>query len=112
MNLFDQYYRALMEQFNSQDDEEICRSTTRTDRLGNKVSIPHGGTYKAGRNGRGVGVPRGSTSKEDAVGQLHILAPGQELKIGKDGKGQVTCQGKPPKKQPERKSVRKFSDLA
>lgn len=106
MTLFNQFYRALMEEFNSQDDEETCRSTVRTDRLGNRVSIPHSGTYKAGRNGRGVGVPRGSSSKQDAVGQLHILKPGQELKILKDGKGQVVCQGKPstPKKPSRREN--------
>ena len=97
MSKFLQLIELYMAQLNTEESEESCRSTVRTDRLGNKVKVPQGGTYKQGRNGRAVGVPRGSTSKEDTVGQLHILKPGQELKIGKDGKGQVTCQGKPPK---------------
>lgn len=112
MSKFLELIEHYMAQLDTEDSEEPCRASVRTDRLGNRVSIPHSGTYKAGRNGRGVGVPRGSTSKQDAVGQLHILKPGQELKIGNDGKGQVVCQGKIPKKKPERKSVRKFSDLA
>lgn len=112
MNEFDQYYRAMMAQFNAEDEEEPCLSTIRRDALRNKVKVPYGGTYKQGKNGRGIGIPRGSTSKEDRVGQLHVLKPGQKLVIGKDGKGQVTCQNKMPQKEETKKPMKKLSDLA
>lgn len=95
MNLFNEYYRELMRELEFDESEESCRSTFRTDRLGNRVEVPYGGTYKVGKNGRGVGIPRGYTSKESKVGQIHAIPPGQELKIGPDGTGKVQCPGKP-----------------
>lgn len=112
MTEFDQYYRAQMAQFNAEDEEEPCLSTIRRDALGNKVKVPYAGTYRQGKNGRGIGIPKGSTSKEDNVGQMHVLKPGQKLAIGKGGKGQVTCQNKMPQKQEAKKTVKKLSDLA
>ena len=112
MTEFVQYYRAMMAQFNAEEEEESCLSTIRRDALGNKVKVPYAGTYKQGKNGRGIGIPKGSTSKGDNVGQLHVLKPGQKLTIGKSGKGQVTCQNKTPQKQEGKKTVKKFSDLA
>src|SRR6478609_9455661 len=73
------------------EDEEPCRSTFRTDKLGNRVAIPFGGTYSVGKNGRGVGIPKGHTAREDNTGQMHDIPPGFVLKIGANGKGVVVC---------------------
>jgi len=42
-----------MAQLNTEESEESCRSTVRTDRLLNKVKVPHVGTYKQGRERAG-----------------------------------------------------------
>ena len=70
---------------------EECRSTFRTDKLGNRVEVPYGGTYAVGKNGRGKGIRKGNTAKEDATGQVHDLAPGEVLKVGTNGKGVAFC---------------------
>lgn len=103
---FLQMCEEYLSKLESEESEESCRSTIRTDVLRNKVKVPYGGTYKVGRNGKGVGIPRGSTSKQDAVGQMHVIPPGHELKIGPDGKGTVVCPGKPnPNKKPANRKL-------
>lgn len=73
--------------------EESCRSTFRTDKLGNRVEVPYAGTYAVGKNGRGKGIRKGNTAKEDATGQVHDLAPGEVLKVGSNGSGTAICPG-------------------
>jgi hypothetical protein len=75
------------------EDEEPCRGTIRTDKLGNRVAIPYGGTMQTGSNGRGVPIPKGFTATEDDVGQMHAIPPGKILKIGRNGHGVVICPG-------------------
>jgi hypothetical protein len=75
--------------------ENSCRSTFRSDMLGNRVEVPYGGTYAVGKNGRGKGIRKGNTAKEDATGQVHDLPPGHVLKAGSNGKGVVICPGEP-----------------
>ena len=86
MHSFEQRFIELL-----REDEEKCRSTFRTDKLGNRVVVPFGGTYKAGKNGRGVGIPKGWDAQEDSVGQYHGIPPGKTLKIGTNGSGLVIC---------------------
>jgi hypothetical protein len=71
--------------------EESCRSSFRTDKLGNRVEVPYGGTYHVGKNGRGKGIRKGNVAKEDSVGQIHDLAPGEVLKAASNGKGVPVC---------------------
>lgn len=75
------------------EDEEPCRHTVRRDKVGNRVEIPFAGSYQVGKNGSGVGVPKGHTAKEDNVGQMHSIPPGKVLKIGTNGTGVVVCPG-------------------
>ena len=88
MHSFEQAFKKVVT-----EDEEKCRSSFRTDKLGNRVEVPYGGSYYAGKNGRGIGIRKGNTAKEDATGQAHELAPGQVLKVGSNGKGVPICPG-------------------
>ena len=86
MSLFEKYFLLLLK-----EDEEACRSTFRIDKLGNRIEVPPKGAFGIGKNGVGVGIPKGSTAKEDRTGQLHVIPPGMILKIGANGKGVVVC---------------------
>lgn len=70
-------------------------ATVRTDRLGNKVEIPPGYTFKEGPNGSGVAIAPCARAMVDKVGRLHSVPQGYILKIGKNGKGVVVPQGDP-----------------
>jgi hypothetical protein len=94
MKIFERnFLKALREDASQEDSEELCRSTFRTDKLGNRVEVPYGGSYVVGRNGRGKGIRKGNTAKEDATGQVHELEPGQVLKTGSNGSGVAICPG-------------------
>jgi hypothetical protein len=94
MTKFERTFLQIIREDDSQEDnEELCRSTYRTDKLGNRVEVPYGGTYAVGKNGRGKGIRKGNTAKEDATGQVHELEPGQVLKTGSNGSGVAICPG-------------------
>lgn len=67
--------------------------TVRTDKLGNKVKIPPGYTFKEGPDGTGVAIAPCAVPTVDKVGRLHSVPKGYVLKIGKNGKGVVVPQG-------------------
>lgn len=91
MNKFERTFLRLLRE----DEEALCRYTFRTDKLGNRVEVPYGGHYEEGKNGRGVGIPKGHTAKEDNVGQKHDIPPGMVLKMGANGRGVVVCPNEP-----------------
>lgn len=74
---------------------EVLRegATVRTDKLGNKVEIPPGYTFKEGPDGVGVAIAPCAVATVDKVGRLHSVSRGYVLKIGKNGKGIVVPQG-------------------
>ena len=82
---------------------EILRegATVRTDRLGNKVEIPPGYTFKEGPDGFGVAIAPCARAMVDKVGRLHSVSKGYVLKIGKNGKGVVVALGHPTKETKE-----------
>jgi hypothetical protein len=86
MNRFMEIFQQIL-----LEDQDICRSTFRTDRLGNRVAVPYGGTYRVSGNGKGIGVPKGWEAKSDKTGQLHAIPPGKILKIVSNGRGVVIC---------------------
>ena len=54
MSKFLQLIEHYTAQLETEESEESCRSTTvRTDRLGDKVKVPHVGSYKQGRERAG-----------------------------------------------------------
>ena len=86
MNQFDRlFYEALQKYTRG--------SSFRTDKVGNRVEIPRGGSYAVGKNGKGKGIRRGNTAREDDTGQIHDVPPGHTLKTGPDGKGVVVPAG-------------------
>jgi hypothetical protein len=74
---------------------EVLRegATVRIDKLGNKVIIPPGYTFKEGPDGVGVAIAPCATPTVDKVGRVHSVGKGYTLKIGKNGKGVVVAQG-------------------
>lgn len=80
---FNELYEQMM--------RENARSTFRNDKLGNRIEVPYGATFKIGKNGKGVSIPVGWTWKEDKVGQIHAIAPNCRLKVGLNGKGVKIC---------------------
>lgn len=82
------FLKALHEE---EDDEELCRPTFRTDKLGNRIAIPFAGTYREGKNGSGVAIPKSHTAREDNLGQMHAIPPGHILRISSTGRGTVVC---------------------
>lgn len=70
-------------------------ATVRTDRLGNKVAINPGYSFKEGPDGFGVAIAPCARAMVDKVGRLHSVPKGYTLKIGKNGKGVVVPQGDP-----------------
>jgi hypothetical protein len=68
-------------------------ATVRTDKLGNKVTIPPGFTFKEGPDGFGVAIAPCAVPTVDRVGRMHSVGRGYTLKIGKNGKGVVVAQG-------------------
>lgn len=64
----------------------------RTDKLGNKVTIPPGNTFKEGPDGVGVAIAPCAIPTVDKVGRMHSVGKGYVLKIGKNGKGVVVPQ--------------------
>jgi hypothetical protein len=64
-------------------------ATVRTDKLGNKVTIPPGSTFKEGPDGFGVAIASCAIPTVDKVGRIHSVGKGYVLKIGKNGKGVV-----------------------
>ena len=93
MTLYKRNFIAALRENDSEVLPESCRSTFRTDKLGNRVEVPYGGTYHVGRNGKGKGIRKGNTAKVDATGQVHDLKPGEVLKSGSNGKGVPICPG-------------------
>lgn len=93
MNLYERRFIKALREDLSETQLESCRSTFRTDKLGNRVEVPHGGSYVVGKNGRGKGIRKGNTAKEDNTGQYHDIPPGHVLKTGSNGKGVVVCPG-------------------
>ncbi len=91
MTLFERNFIAALREEDPETLQESCRSTFRTDKLGNRVEVPYGGTYHVGKNGRGKGIRKGNTAKEDSTGQVHDLKPGHVLKAGSNGKGVSVC---------------------
>lgn len=65
----------------------------RTDKLGNKVEIPPGYSFKEGPDGCGVAIAPCAAAMVDKVGRIHSVPKGHTLKIGKNGKGVVVPQG-------------------
>lgn len=61
----------------------------RVDKLGNKVTIDPGYSYKEGSDGVGVAIAPCATPTVDKVGRMHSVGKGYVLKIGKNGKGLV-----------------------
>jgi hypothetical protein len=92
-NLFERTFRKLL----CQDTTEPLLEgiTERTDRLGHKVKIPPGYTFKEGPDGFGVAIAPCASASVDKVGRLHSVPKGYVLKIGKNGKGVVVPQGDP-----------------
>ena len=74
---------------------EVLRegATVRIDRLGNKVEIPPGYTFKEGPDGFGVAIAPCAVPTVDKVGRVHSVPKGYVLKIGRNGKGVVVPQG-------------------
>ena len=70
-------------------------ATVRADRLGNKVEIPPGYTFKEGPDGFGVAIAPCARALVDRVGRIHSVLKGYVLKIGKNGKGVVVPIGDP-----------------
>ena len=68
-------------------------ATVRIDKLGNKVTIPPGYTFKEGPDGVGVAIAPCAIPTVDNVGRMHSVGKGYTLKIGKNGKGVVVPQG-------------------
>ena len=68
-------------------------AVVRIDKLGNKVTIPPGCTFREGPDGHGVAIAPCATPKVDKVGRLHSVGKGYVLKIGKNGKGVIVPQG-------------------
>jgi len=75
--------------------KESCRSTFRLDRLKNRVEVPYGGSYRVGKDGKGIGIPKGYTALEDDTGRIHAIPPGHILKKGANGKGLPVCPSEP-----------------
>ena len=70
-------------------------AAVRIDRLGNKVEIPPGYTFKEGPDGFGVAIAPCARAMVDKVGRIHSVPKGYVLRFGKNGKGLVVPQGDP-----------------
>lgn len=55
MGPFERKFRKVLRTDCGDILDESCRSTFRTDKLGNRVEVPYDGTYAVGKNGRGKG---------------------------------------------------------
>lgn len=71
------------------DFSEDAPPSYQTDRLGNKVKIPHGHSFKQGSDGKGISVRPGATTHEDRFGRLHEVPKGCRAVDLPDGKVKI-----------------------